>query len=238
MNLFAVLIDIAMLAIIIITIARYFNRGFFVSLFSFGGTIVAVVLALLLSNPVAEFVFDNFMRGGITARVESSLSDSLPQQSVAVLIEGFTESMPQSLMGNIENPDILGALESLFVDGVEVSSSHIVDTVVAPIMIAVAAAVIFFFIVFVIKLGFGLLEKMFYVVDKIPVASQLNSLLGGAIGIVPAVINVLLVFSAFTLVAMFTSGQIPIINFETLDETVTGDMFDIVLNAVSDFFTA
>ncbi len=237
MDLFAILIDIVMLAILITTIVRFYKKGFFVSLFSVGGSIVAVVLALIFSNPLAVFVFDNFMRGGITARVDSSLSDALPQQSVSVLVEGFTESMPQSLTENLEGFNVPQVLEDLFTSGIELNSQSIVDTAVAPVMISVTSAVVFFFLVFAIKMCFILIERLFYAVDKIPIASQLNSILGGAIGLVPGVINIILVFSAFTLVAMFTSNQIPVINSDTLYATVTGNIFDIVLKSVSGYFS-
>ncbi len=237
MDLFAILIDIVMLGVFLTTIARYYYRGFFVSLISVIGSIVAIVAALLLANPVAEFVFETFMRSGITARVEASLQDTLPQQSVLVLVEGFTESMPASLTENLENFNILQSLEDFFNSGIAITGEGIVNTSVAPIMISVTSAVIFFFLLFIIKLGFSLVEKLFTFVDHVPVVSQLNSLLGGVIGIIPGAINVILVFSALVLIAMFTSGQVPIINTETLYSTFSGNLFDIVLNAVSGFFT-
>ncbi len=237
MDFLLVLVDVVLLLILGYTVYRYFLKGFFAALISFVGSLVAIVVSLFLATPIAELLFDVFMRGNITTRVDSSLSDSLPEQSVSALISGLTDGFPGSLAESLDGINVTDELNSVFAgEATGVTADVIVSSTVAPIMIAMTATIIFFFLVFIIKGIFGLVEKVFYSFNKIPLVGQLNNVLGGVVGILPGLINAILVFAVLVLVAIFTSNQLPVINTAALDTTISGGIFNALLSAASGFF--
>ncbi len=238
MEFLIILIDILLLLIVGVTVVRYYQKGFFASLISLVGTIVSVILALLLSTPIATFIFGVFMEGSITARVDSSLSDDLPEQSVEHIVSGLTDAFPDSLTVGVDGLNAVDELNSIFAGEMTgVTSDVIVSNTVAPVMIALTAAIIFFFLVFVFKGIFGIVEKLLYGVNKLAIVGKLNNVLGGVVGIVPGIVNAILVFAVLILIAVFTADQIPVLNSTDLDSTVGGTVFNSLLSAVSGFFT-
>ncbi len=238
MEFLVLLVDVILLLIIAVTVVRYYRKGFFSSLISFVGTIISVIIALFLSTPIATAIFNVFMKGSISARIDSSLNDSLPEQSVEHIVTGITDAFPSSLTEGVDGLNVIDELNSIFAgDMTGVTSEVIVTNTVAPVMIGLTATIIFFFIVFILKGIFGIVEKLFYGINNIPVMGQLNNILGGAIGIVPGAVNALLVFAVLFLIAVFTSDQLPVLNSTDLNATVGGSIFNSILATVSGFFS-
>ncbi len=232
-----ILVDVVLLLVLGFTVYRYFCKGFFAALISFVGTLVAIIVSLFLATPIANLLFDVFMKNNITTRVDSSLSDSLPEQSVTALISGLTDGLPGSLAESLDGINVTDELNSVFAgEATGVTADVIVSSTVAPIMIAMTATIIFFFLVFVIKGIFGLVERVFYSLNKVPFVGQLNNVLGGVVGIFPGFINAILIFAVLVLVAIFTSNELPVINTMDLDTTISGGIFNALLAAASGYF--
>ncbi len=238
MEFLIILVDIVLLLIVAVTVINYYQKGFFVSLISLVGTIISVVLALFLATPIARFIFSVFMEGSITARVDSSLNDDLPEQSVEHIVSGLTDAFPDSLTTGVDGLNVIDELNSIFAGEMTgVTSDVIVSNTVAPVMIALTAAIIFFFLVFVFKGIFGIIEKLLYGVNKLQIVGKLNNILGGVVGLIPGTVNAILVFAVLILIAVFTADQLPILNSADLGSTVGGGIFNALLSSVSGFFT-
>ncbi len=237
MEILVILIDVLLLLIVAMTVVRYYRKGFFSSIIAFVGTIISVIIALLLSTPLARMIFDIFMKGSITARVDSSLSDSLPEQSVTHIITGLTDAFPESLTEGLDGLNAVEELNSIFAGEMTgVTSDVIVSNTVAPIMISLTATIIFFFLIFILKGVFGIVEKVFYGVNKVPFLGQLNNILGAAVGIIPGAVNAILVFAVLILIAVFTADQLPVLNSVDLNGTFGGTVFNSLLAAISGYF--
>ena len=201
-----IIFDLLALVILIIAVSRCASGGFVKGVLGLVSAAVSAVGAFWLSGPLAEFVYERFLRGVIITSVYSQLTEQLET--------GATGLLPAILAGIIfaaaGSVDLAASLEL----GPAVES--VVDQAVAPPVIMLLR-VLFTTILFII---FWLISRrvvsVFRVVNRIPLIGPVNSALGGLLGVAWAA----LIVWGLALIASFyiaiTGGGGELVNADNL----------------------
>lgn len=228
----AYIVDIIIVIIFGAIIISSIKKGFFKSLFELIGTLLAVVIARVLSQNFAPTVFDGFVRGIAEGALSKNLGD-VGTTDYAVQAEQALASIPESMNGIMS---IIGIDKQAILDKIttmDLGGDNLVDTIminiVEPIGTAVVQFILFalmaFALTFVIKIVVKLLDK---VIKALPAVKQLNSTLGAVFGVVRGLIIVVIVSMVIGVVSSF-------INNELFNEAVSNS---IIINTVQDLITS
>lgn len=150
--------DLILIAIFVITIRRGWKTGFMSSLLRLSGWIVALLLIVGFSKPIAEWVYENLLHDKIVATV----SAALPQDVLAAVNSGATatqetldalQTMLDSLGGilgsaSISTDSLRQVLDLMRTDG-QTLAQAITDSILKPLVITavqVAAGVVIFLV--------------------------------------------------------------------------------------------
>lgn len=230
----AYIFDIVFLIIFAVIVIFSAKKGFIRSLFDLIGSIVAFVLARVLSSTFAPAAFDAVVRPVSEQYLASTLSD-VGTTDYAVQVEQALSSIPESLSGVMEiigiNTDsILEKVSSANLQGNNLVES-IMNTVVEPVGTAILqfvfTAILAVVLIFVIKIVVKVLDK---VISKLPVINKFNSLLGAAFGVVRGVLIVAVVAMLVSVVAGFINNDAFI---QSVDSSIVVNTFEGMFASIS-----
>lgn len=182
--------DLVCLAILIGSAAWCAHKGFLVSLISFFGTLVAILLAFFAARTLSPWLFDVMFRPSLEESMTQALSGqgvgdihALLKQFVGFLPEAMIDSLAEQLGAslNFAAPDIAG---------------QVVTTVVSPLVVPFISVVVFFVLFLVLRLLFWLLRKVAGGVGAIPGISLVNKAFGAFMGIFVGALYVYLLLCA------------------------------------------
>ena len=194
------IVDIVILAILGLSVLVGLYRGFISSVASMGGCLLSLGLSFWLSPKLAEVIRNNpdILRTLLSyTDAATRIGDqNLASQSVTSLTEtGITEilnkvSLPAPLntllQSNLQN-QVYGAAADV--------GTYVSQTIISAILNVICFIVCFLVLLLVIHFVINFLKVVF----KFPVLKQLNSLAGGAFGLLR---GVLLCFVAFALLPL------------------------------------
>lgn len=237
----AFILDVLVVAIIALSVFLAYKKGLIKTLFSLVGGIVAVVLAVSLSTPVATWLNSQFIGPAIrntvlTAVNGSSLSQSYDEALNSVDVAGKLQEMPENLREFLEklNVDIDGIVSSAEQSKANsiAAKEALIDSIATPVSEAVSKAaaliglaVVFFILLFVVT---RLLDTVFRI---LPFGKSLNKAGGMLFGAVRALLIVML-FGA--VVYGLARGNV-LLSMEQLENTLilkTINQFNPILNVL------
>lgn len=205
------IIDIALLAVFILTIVLAAKRGFFKSLFDLAAYVVAVVAARFASSAVAPPVFRQYFSPTIEHQLVKQL-DGVSAADYGEKIEAAVQAIPDYLNGlltmiGIDKDEIAARISS-----VQLTSENVVETlmdkVVSPVVTAVIQLLIFILLAVVFRLLLQIIVRLCDgVIRKMPVINKMNTTLGGVLGAIKGVLIVVLA-------ALIVSAAASIIQYE------------------------
>jgi len=97
--------------------------------------------------------------------------------------------------------------------------SAIDDNLVKPVLIVPIRTLLFVIIFAIVSIVVSFVAKALRIINKIPILGRLNSLLGGVLGSVRAVVVIFMVCLGVRVLISLTSNNILILNTMTIDET-------------------
>lgn len=216
------LYDLAAVVLLLSYIMVSARRGFASTMITFIGYVVALASAKFLSTLMAPAIFDMTLRDGLVTKVQSALTDSPQGIELAGMVAGALEALPSYVAGLLDiggyNAD---GLLAMLVDYPQKAATTLVDEVVAPVVIGLISTVLFFVLFSAIMLVVHSLARFFYGVRSIPVVGPINSLLGGAVGLLTGAICLCVVLVLLEFVLMFTGDALEFFNQDVLDQTYT-----------------
>ena len=187
MNLYALLFDIAALAIVVLCALYYAHKGFLAGLLSFFGTLAAMALAGALAWWLAPTVFDHFLRPG--------LEDSM---AAAIAEGGFTSTRDflDSILGFLPE-DLIQTIYSSLQVNLDFTAPdiarHAVQQVVQPLVVPLVTLLLFFALFVVMRLLLWVVRKATSVLTRLPVISTLNGFLGLIMGVLVGLLYLVLI---------------------------------------------
>lgn len=209
------IIDILIIALFVFIVVAAYKKGFISTIIDTFAVAISAVVSYMFFEPVAEGVYNFFVRDLVETRFTRVLDDISSTLSVADKVNAMIEGLPPSAVklaeamgvnfnslafslspnGNISNDDLINLA---------------VDKIGHPIMINVTEVITFVAMFVVITIALKFLAGIFKKANDIPLLGKLNAGLGGVIGIVKAAAIVFIVCTAFYFIAGM-SGAGPVI---------------------------
>ena len=226
------IVDIILVVVFALVILISAKKGFFKSLVDLIGSLVAVLVAKLLSEGAAKAVFDGFVYKGAESALMQSLGEAGSTDYVEQ-IENALASLPEGLNGILQ---IMGIDSQSLMDklsGVNLNGDNLVESLMNSVVVPLGTAVVQFvlFVVFAIALIFAvkLLAKLIdKIVKKLPVIKGFNKTMGAVFGVLRGLIIVVII-------SMLVSVVVGFIGNEMLIESVENSM---IINAVRGTITS
>ncbi len=180
------LVDGAALAIVILFILISANRGLITSVIKLVGTVLSFLGALLLSTPLAIYLYRSFFENGVTLRISQALAEHYGD--IVTEVDSLSQLI-QSALGSY--PIDLSSLPQEVVGQTTDAAAQLISAmVVEPLMVMVLRAFCFFVLFCIFGILCGLLAKLFTGVRYLPVVGRLNQVLGAVFGAVQGVLIV------------------------------------------------
>ncbi len=215
----AVLLDVALVAVLIITIVKYRNRGLVSGLLDLAGNIVALIIAWAAGSKAAPFIFENVFKTGLIERT----AQTIQQQGAFNLnsvIAGISNILPKSFVESITS-----SAEELLNSNAPELAQQIVEQVVSPLVEPIITVVIFFAAYLICKMLVAFVATALTNINKIPMLGSVNRTLGAVVGIIAGIINALLILCFLWAVVAITSDSLPAINSKALSGSFLYTMF-------------
>jgi uncharacterized membrane protein required for colicin V production len=212
------ILDISLLVLLALFVVWGFRSGVAKSLAEFGGTIVAVVAAVLLASALSGTIFEAFFKGPLTANVSEALQSGAGQD-VAAKVSALLEALPGFIRNSLGNYGVTQQEIGQVVSGASGDAADAVVAVLRPIVTdlvrMVLMLVLFILLMIVVRLAARGIDKVF----RIPVLHQLNSLLGGVFGILKCAVFVLLLCMLLRVALPMLNEPPELFSQETIDST-------------------
>ncbi|MBQ3132832.1 MAG: CvpA family protein [Clostridia bacterium] len=180
--------DLITVALFALMIFKAWKDGFFKTLINLVSWILALVLSVLLSTPIATWIFDTFIRTNLTTRIAEEFAKAT---DLSAFVQGWEETLaafPETVRNflGMESGSMLSGLD-LTSTG-EAVATQMVDTIIAPLAILlislVCVTVLFVVLTFVLSIVANLVGK----VCKLPVLRQVDRTLGLLLGLIKGVL--------------------------------------------------
>lgn len=215
----AILIDLILLAVLVVTMVRYAKKGFVSGLISLVGSLISLALAWIVSGSVSPVVFENFFKSGLTERMAEALQKQ-GASGVSTILDGLSAFLPQRFLD-----DIAGRASELFHSGAPDLAQRVVEELIAPLVVPLITVVLFFATFVLCRVLVSLLVTSLTNLNKIPVIGGVNRLLGIAVGFAAGLIHVLLGLCLLWAVVVITNGTLPGLNDAALSGSILYRLF-------------
>lgn len=206
----AILLDVALVGVVVFTVAYYMRRGFLAGLLGLVGNLASLALAWFLSGRVSPTLFENFFKSGLIDQTARLISEQ-GAAGVQAILDKFSAFLPASLLESITQQ-----ADSIFNSGAPDMALAIVENVVAPLVMPLIGVVVFFAVFVLGRVVISLLAAIFSNVNRVPLVGSVNRGLGAVIGLVAGLINVLMVLCIIWAVVVITGGSLPGLNDQAL----------------------
>lgn len=211
----AVIIDIVLCAVIVITTIYYARKGFLAGVIDLAANLLSMGLAWGISGKVSPTVFENFFKSGLIDK----MAHNIQQQggvNLNALLNGLEGFLPKKLL------DSIAASASTLLDSDAPNlAQQVVEHVIAPLVIPLITVVVFFATFALCRVAAALLVTALTNVNRIPLLGGANRLLGGVVGAAAGILYVLLGLCLIWAVVVITNGTLPVLN----DKTLAGSRF-------------
>lgn len=218
----ALILDLVLLAIVIVTVIVAANRGFLATVLKLCGTALALIASWFAADHLSAAVFDNFFKNNMVEQTSQMLSES-GQVSVQAIVDKLTAFLPDSLVEQLlgSTQQLQGMLDS---DAPGVAT-QVVEQVVAPLVLPIISVVVFFVVFAISNVLIGFLVSALTNVNRIPLMGGLNRTLGVVAGLVLGIIYVLLALCALWAVVVITGDGLPYFNSTVMEGSLFYQFF-------------
>ena len=210
--------DILAVALFGLLVYKAWKDGFFKTLLHLGSWILALILSVLLSTPLATWIFDTFIRNGLTARIAEEFTKADTVTGFVANWEETLSAFPETVKNflGLESGSMLGGLD-LSLTG-EAVAAEMVDSIIAPMTVLLISLVCVTVLFVVLTFGLSILANLLGKICKLPVLRQVDRSLGLILGIVKGLVATA-VF-AFVVQALCSADFIPgVLSTDVYDKT-------------------
>ena len=214
----AIIIDVALIAVIVVSVFHYARKGFVAGLMDLVGNLASLALAWVVSGKLSPTVFENFFKSGLIEQTARTIQQQ-GGVNLSVILDGLSGILPQKFIDDI-TASAAGMLDS----GAPDIAQQVVEKIIAPLVVPLITVVVFFATFVLCRVVIAFLVTVLTNINKIP-------LLGGCIGVVAGFINVLLILCLLWAVVVITNGNLPFVN----DSSLSGSCFYSFFSAYNPF---
>ena len=195
--------DLGALVLVLLCVGTAARHGFVRTVISFFSYVIAAVAANMLSRPAAAWLYENAVSGFVKGVLTGSLRETLAKNGGArefaagapVWLRGSLEALPESALSSIDFTQSAARAVDVFVD------SALRDT-----LLWILSGLCFLFLFSVLAFLVRQFAKLFTGVQSIPLIGTVNTVLGGCLGAIQAVILLIVIAVAARLLVVLTDG--------------------------------
>lgn len=188
------LIDILILAVFVLFVIKGIKNGLVRSVVGLLAVLAAAGIAVWLSEPMAQAVYDIFIKKGIESAVAAQLPDVSSAQLTAQNVQEIIASLPEAIVRAAQNMGVDIAAVSQQAGEIDLSAGNIAaeicNSVAMPIAVAVLKVLCFALIFFVCYIVLQFVAKAVCKLFELPVIRSVNHTLGGVFGAVKGILVV------------------------------------------------
>ena len=212
----AIIIDVALIAVIVVSVFHYARKGFVAGLMDLVGNLASLALAWVVSGKLSPTVFENFFKSGLIEQTARTIQQQ-GGVNLSVILDGLSGILPQKFIDDITaSADI---------------AQQVVEKIIAPLVVPLITVVVFFATFVLCRVVIAFLVTVLTNINKIPLLGGVNRILGVCIGVVAGFINVLLILCLLWAVVVITNGNLPFVN----DSSLSGSCFYSFFSAYNPF---
>ncbi len=227
----AIIFDIAVFAIVIILLVVGYKRGFIRSVINLVGAAAAAVVAFLLSQPIAQFIFNTFLRGGSIAMIDEELAKLSGGQTATTLLDSAFAAIPERISSlassYVGSLDAIKASIAASAPTTETIATSVVDQVIGPIMTMMIQSIVFLVLFIGLCILVKFVAKAMKIIDKLPIIGKANATLGLVMGLVQAVIFLFVFTCVVSLIIQLSGNRWDAVNNEIVGNTA---VFKVIYN--------
>lgn len=211
-------IDVVLFVIVAVVAIASARKGFLMTLFNIISYAVAGVASKILSTPVAQYVYDGFVKEKVVAKLNSVIPSGSVEGELASVISDAIETLPEYLKALVEHFDVVsfmneqGATESVYT--VEMLESVYLSPAVINVLSIVASVALFVLFSFVLRMVLSFVDKLL-TRKKHKIIRSTNTLFGAAFGVVKGT-------AIITIISAILNIAAPAINNENMIQLVNG----------------
>lgn len=213
--------DVAVVVIVVLFACLGYWRGFVRTALGLVGYAVAATLSYILSLPIANWIYQTFMRGASIELILGGLGKLSKDTSLQTALDEAVSILPQGVHSLLPE----GAIEGVKMQLLQSVPTHqeiattLTDQLVEPVATTILQLFSILLLFVILCVVVRILTKMTKWIDKIPLIGRLNASLGVMAGLVEAVV-VLALFTGVVALLIFLSGnQWELVNRSMIEET-------------------
>ena len=218
----SVALDIIPLIIVVILLFLGYHRGLLRSVLGLCGSVIAALSAYLVSIPVAEWIFQTFLRSGAYNTVTNILSTLSQEQPANTLLHQVIAALPNNLSAFIPT-QMVESIQMQWTNTIpttEQIATTITDELIAPIATTTIQLITFLIVFVIFCIVVRVLMRVLKLVDRIPLIGNLNASLGLLAGGVEAILFLLLFTGLVALMIQLSANEWPLLNNQIVEKTI------------------
>lgn len=208
--------DGAALCILMSSVHRYAARGFLRTVVHFLGYIASAAVAGTLSPVAARLIYDNLVKDALHVMIEQRMGEALA--GGAAVADALLEAIPESLMriAVLTGSQILALPAGQETAGMIESA---IEAALASPVLAILRTACFFLLFGILLFFVRRVGYLFGGVYRLPLIGAVNTVLGGVIGVLQALVMLYLLALLLQLVIVVTGGELSWLNYRIMDST-------------------
>lgn len=215
-------VDLVIIAIFALFVWRSAVHGFVRTLIETVGSIIIICAAFSLSNTLADYVYDSYIREDIVNSIAETANTTGLQTAQAV--DDIWDSLPSVVrcaadLGGFDKENLSAAIENTVSGGAEKVESLVADSIVKPI---VTGAISFLISLLLITVLLFLLHKLAYWINsmfELPIINSVNATLGGVVGAVKGAVVIFALIALISLLMRIFDDKFAFFTPEFIDNT-------------------
>lgn len=204
--------DLIFLAVFAFAAVASWQKGFLASLTELIGAVLGVGIAVWASRTLAPPIYDQFVSGSVSEKVETALAQS--GGDLAAAVQGM-DFLPETVRETLAQ----------LVQGAGNTLPDQITTALEPVVLPFVQVLLFVVLCMVVRWVFRLLVGLLRHVNGIPLLGGVNRLFGLAMGLVTGALDCWLLALLLWFIASVTAGSLEFLTLNVLDQSVGYGIF-------------
>lgn len=199
--------DLLFLILFAYAAAASWRKGFLAGLTELIGAVLGVGVAVWASRTLAPPIYEQFVSGSVSEKVEAAVAQSGGDLAAAVQGMDFLPAAVRDTLAQL----VQGAGDTL---------PEQITTALQPILLPFVQVLLFVVLCMVVRWVFRLLVGLLRHVNGVPLLGGVNRLFGLALGLVTGALDCWLLALLLWFLASVTAGSLEFLTFAILDKSV------------------
>lgn len=204
--------DLIFLIVFAFAAVMSWRKGFLASLTELIGAVVGVGVAVWASRSLSVPIYEQFVSGSVSEKVETAVAQSGGDLAAAVQAMDFL-------------PDTVRDTLAQLVQGAGSALPEQITTALEPILLPFVQVLLFVVLCMVVRWVFRLLVGLLRHVNGVPLLGGVNRLLGLVLGLMTGALDCWLLALLFWFAASVTAGSVEFLTLSVLNQSVGYSFF-------------